>query len=151
MSLKKTILLGSGGHASVLFEVFYLLNEKLAGIVDKRADVSFRDCPYLGDDTYLESIKSSDFSLVNGIGRNGHPNRRADIFEDFKRKDFHFLSVIHPSVIQANDVCLGEGVQLLAGVIIQPKVHIEKNVIVNTGALIEHDTQIAEHVFIGPK
>jgi sugar O-acyltransferase (sialic acid O-acetyltransferase NeuD family) len=151
LSLKKIILLGSGGHASVLFEALSLLNEQLKGIVDKQSKRFFDHCPYLGDDVYLDSLEPSHFKLVNGIGRNGYQNRRAEIFQNFKTKGFDFLSVIHPSVILARDVSCNEGVQLMAGVIIQPNVQIHKNVIVNTGALIEHDSYIAEHVFVGPR
>jgi sugar O-acyltransferase (sialic acid O-acetyltransferase NeuD family) len=151
LSLKKNILLGSGGHASVLFEVLSLLDEKPRGMVDKQPKRFFENCSYWGDDVYLDGLEPSHFKLVNGIGRNGRQNRRAEIFQNFKAKGFDFLSVIHPAVILARDVSLDEGVQLMAGVMIQPNVQIQKNVIVNTGALIEHDSYIAEHVFIGPR
>ncbi len=150
MSLKKIILIGSGGHASVLLSALHIHHENMIGFIDKTPHTSLNHFSYLGTDAYLDSLEPSHYDLVNGIGRNGRQNLRAEIFQNLKNKGFNFLNVIHPSVILASDCHLGEGVQLMAGVIMQPKAQIEQNVIINTGAIIEHDTYIAAHVFVGP-
>ncbi len=151
MSLKKIILLGSGGHAAVLLATLHLLNEEVAGIVDKKSTFSLDSSLYIGDDAYLDSFEKDNLYLVNGIGRNGVKNLRAEIFDKFKKKCFKFFNIIHPSVIFTRDTVFGEGIQLMAGVIIQPRVKIGNDVIVNTGAIIEHDSMIGDHVFIGPR
>ena len=44
----------------------------------------------------------------------------------------------------------GEGVQLMAGAVIQPNVSIGENTLINTSASIDHDCQIGAHVHIAP-
>lgn len=104
----------------------------------------------LGDDDQLIAAGADGAMLVNGIGSVGNPTCRQATFEMFRGKGFKFATVIHPSAIDAFDVVLGEGVQIMAGAVLQPGVRIGMNAIVNTGAVIDHDSVIADHVHISP-
>jgi sugar O-acyltransferase (sialic acid O-acetyltransferase NeuD family) len=149
LNAKKIIVLGAGGHASVVLDILSRRNELIFGIIAHQNHLSSK-LPYLGDDSYLDDMNDPRVCLVNGIGRNGFENLRANIFNKYKDRNFHFLSLVHPSVILAEDLVLGEGVQLMAGAIIQSRTTIAENVVINTAASIDHDVEIGEHVFIGP-
>lgn len=96
-----------------------------------------------------QSPDDGDVKLVNGVGLvEGRLAARRKLFERWEKKTF--LAVIHSSVILGSGVSLGRGVQLMAGSIGQTGTVIGDNVIVNTGAQIDHDGRIGAHTMIGP-
>ncbi|HEX3032888.1 MAG TPA: NeuD/PglB/VioB family sugar acetyltransferase, partial [Bacillota bacterium] len=75
---------------------------------------------------------------------------RSKLFDKFKADGYSFASVIHPSAIIGYDVELGEGVQILAGAIIQPGSRVGANTIINTKASLDHDCIIGAQVHVAP-
>jgi len=84
----------------------------------------------IGVDSMISAYEPETLLLVNGIGSINLPRKRTAVFEKFKAKGFTFATVVHPSATVASDVVLGEGVQIMAGVVIQPGCTIGDNVIV---------------------
>jgi sugar O-acyltransferase (sialic acid O-acetyltransferase NeuD family) len=147
------ILLGSGGHAKVVKDTLTELGVKILGITDpdpKSYGKVRIGLQVLGGDDYVTKHSTDTLKLVNGIGTIGRVIARRKVFEEFKRKGYEFLTVVHPSAILANDVILEEGVQVMAGAVIQPGVRIGRNVIINTRATIDHDCVIGDHSHIAP-
>jgi UDP-perosamine 4-acetyltransferase len=147
------IMIGAGGHAHVLAEALRACAISLEGFVTpvpESADGVMTGLSRLGDDDQLIAAGADGVVLVNGIGSVGDPTWRQATFEMFRGKGFKFATVIHPSAVVASDVVLGEGVQIMAGAVLQPGVRIGMNAIVNTGAVIDHDSIIADHVHISP-
>lgn len=103
----------------------------------------------IGDDSYIDNCSTEDIYLVNGVGSAGSMGLRKSIYDKFKEK-YSFATVIHPSTIISSNVELAEGVQVMAGAIIQPGCYIGINSIINTGASIDHDCCIGCHVHIAP-
>jgi UDP-perosamine 4-acetyltransferase len=143
------IVLGAGGHARVLIDALQLINAEIIGITAPE-HCNPNDPPYLGDDNAILTYAYSDILLVNGMGSLPGNNRRQEIFKQFHKLGYHFCSVIHPSATIASNVKIAEGVQIMAGAIIQPGVDIGQNSIINTGATIDHDCKIGEDVHIAP-
>lgn len=108
------------------------------------------DVPMLGGDEAVESYAPDTVLLANGIGGTSQPHRRRDLFERFKGLGYRFAMVRHPSAIVARDAKLDEGVQLMAGAIVQTGARLGRNVIVNTAASVDHDCSIADHAHIAP-
>ena len=102
-----------------------------------------------GDEAVLEHDPSAVL-LVNAVGSTGNPEIRKALFERFRLAGYDFATVVHPSAVIATDVELGEGAQIMAGVVIQPRCRIGANTIVNTRAGVDHDARIGEHVHIAP-
>lgn len=75
---------------------------------------------------------------------------QAKIYQHFAQLGYHFKSIIHPTAIITPSVTLGKGVQMMAGTIAQTNVKIADNTIVNTGAQLDHDCSIVQHVHIAP-
>jgi len=145
------IIIGGGGHAKVLIETLNLLATEIVGIVDPNINQEqIYGLKVLRSDQEVFKYIPAKFKLINGIGSIGVTVKRREIYEFYKNKGYFFASVIHPSAIISSDVELGEGVQLMAGVIIQPGSKIGENTIVNTRVSIDHDCEIGNHVHLAP-
>lgn len=147
------IILGAGGHAKVLINALRLLSVELLGVTD--ADAGKRgqlllDVPVMGGDEVVMKYSAKTIRLVNGIGSVRVNPRRRQLFEYFKSKGYQFASVVHQSAIIAADVVCSEGVQIMAGAVIQTGCHIGINAVINTGCAVDHDCYIGGHAHISP-
>ena len=150
---QKVVLLGAGGHAKVVLDALRAQGIRVDGVVDPelaKTETVWRALPVLGSDSDFLELDPKDFVLVNGVGSLPGNNLRQKLFEKFKSAGFDFLSVVHTSTFIGSGVMLGEGVQIMAGSIIQPDCQVGKNSIVNTGAIVDHDCMIGENVHIAP-
>ncbi|WP_337983237.1 acetyltransferase [Lysinibacillus sp. C5.1] len=147
---KGIIIIGNGGHASVLTEILLEQKQAIIGFTAPTLEKNAFALSYLGTDKVIEDYNPSDIELVLAIGTIKPSLLREKIFNKFTQKTYHFKSVIHPSAIIAPSVQLGQGVQIMAGTIIQTNTTVADNSIINTGALIDHDCQIGSHIHIAP-
>lgn len=145
------IIIGGGGHARVLIAALRLQGREIIGFVDPDgANKLIYGVKCLGDDSVVARHKTRDINLVNGVGSIGSGRLRCGLFQKFKTQGFRFAAVVHPTTFIADDVRLGEGVQIMAGAIIQPGSRVGANSIVNTGVIIDHDCKIGPHVHLAP-
>lgn len=149
---KPVIIIGGGGHAKVLIDALRLRSVRILGIMDPALAKGTRilDLPVLGDDAAVDAYGPDQVDLVNALGSIHVPVQRKAIFERFSGKGYRFAAVLHPSAVIASDVELGEGVQVMAGAVIQAGSRIGRNAIVNTRASVDHDCSIGEHVHVAP-
>jgi sugar O-acyltransferase (sialic acid O-acetyltransferase NeuD family) len=145
----KVAMIGFGGHARVLLECLKLEEAELACvIVPSPSDDPISGVPQLTDHQFAERYGADDVLLANGVGSISDVSKRRAIFEDYKEKGYHFVSVVHPSAIVSPSCVILEGAQVLAGAVIQAGARIGRNSIVNTHASVDHDTVIGDHVHI---
>lgn len=150
---RPVIIVGGGGHARVLIDALLAGGSLIAGITDPDPELAGRQIlgvPVLGDDHEINRFPPAKFRLVNGIGSVGLPMKRAELFTRFKGMGYDFATIVHPAAVIATDVMLGEGTQVMAGVIVQTGCRIGANVIINTRASVDHDCIIGNHVHISP-
>ncbi|WP_217586174.1 acetyltransferase [Lentibacillus saliphilus] len=150
MDLKPVIILGNGGHAKVITDILRFNNRDIIGFTAPTEEVNYYDIQYLGGDNAVFQYNHRDVHLVNGIGSTSSVIQRKALFEYFRRNNYVFSSVIHPNSTISSTVKLGEGVQIMAGAIIQPFAQVADNTIINTSVSIDHDTQIGSHCHIAP-
>ena len=147
------IVLGAGGHAKVAIDTLNAVGAKIIGITDRNSAKHgsiICGLPVLGGDGEITKYPSDSVRLVNGIGSTRIPNIRRRLFLQFCEKGYVFHTLVHPSAIVGAETSLGEGVQIMAGTIVQPGCRLGDNTIVNTGAQIDHDCIIGDHVHIAP-
>ncbi|MFH1079097.1 MAG: acetyltransferase [Pseudomonadota bacterium] len=147
------IIIGAGGHARVLISVLKTLNRDILGMTETAPDklaAGINGISVLGNDDLILARSPDSIELVNGIGSVSSTQIRKEIYIRFKQHGYSFASVIHPSAMIMEDVRLGEGVQIMAGAIVQPGCVIGDNSIVNTGAVVDHDCLIGAHVHVAP-
>lgn len=148
----KVILIGSGGHAGVLRELLKAKNVEPIAILDN-APIKFGE-KFFGIKIFNEAdyslFEPSEFILVNGIGSIDVNKDRKHLYTQFKNVGYQFMTLVHHMSFVGNRVELMEGVQILAGTIIQNDVVIGENSLVNTGAIIDHNVKIGSHVHVAP-
>ena len=146
-------LLGSGGHAKLVFSCLGVDLQKLVQFVVSNTDVQhpyFQSIiRYASDADFLNS-SMRDCSLINGIGANPNVSPRTNVFKNYKNHGFKFETVISPSAFVGEDVSIGEGALVLPNSTINVGVNIEENVVIYSGAIVEHDCQIGGHCHISP-
>ena len=148
---KPVLLLGLGGHAKVLINILRLCGREIKGALSQDSvGTKVMDVPVIGNDDELDTYEPNDIELVNALGHLPNNNKREILFKLGKQRGFTFTSVIHPSVIVAEDVKLGEGVQVMAGVILEPAIDIGRDSIINTSVSINHDAKIGQHTHLAP-
>ncbi|MCI8210378.1 acetyltransferase [Pseudomonas sp. S25] len=148
------IIMGAGGHAKVLLSLLHSLRAEVAGVCDPALGADkggvWRGIPILGGDEALQSVNPSEVLLVNGLGQLVHGTRRQKLYEALIARGFTLPSVIHPAAWVDHTAYLDDGVQVMAGAIIQADARIGSNSIINTGAVIDHDCIIGRHAHIAP-
>ncbi len=124
-SKKNVIILGAGGHAKVVVEDLLKSGENILGLVapDKKKGSKYFGLGILGNDDDLLSYPPNEVVLANGIGAIPSQVFRLKLARQMRKKGFQFTRVVHPSAIIATDVIMEEGVQVMAGSIIQPISH----------------------------
>lgn len=147
------IVLGAGGHAKVLINALQLCSIEILGITDPDSMLVGQEVlgvPIIGTDDELRNYSAEKVQLVNGLGSVGLPMVRCRLFDECKKLGFTFATVVHPNAVMAADVKIGEGTQIMAGVVLQPGLTIGDNAIINTGASLDHDCSIGSHTHLAP-
>lgn len=147
------VIIGAGGHARVLVDALQLLGREIVGFLDPSLELGSRGpggALVLGGDEALARLSPAEIDLVNGIGSVTVAVSRAVIYQRGKAAGFSFSDVVHPSAVVSQSVEFGEGVQLMAGCVVQCGTSIGANSIVNTRASVDHDCRIGETVHIAP-
>jgi UDP-perosamine 4-acetyltransferase len=154
-SSRSVIVIGAGGHARVVADAMLCAGVNVLGFTDADAALWGRTLlglPVLGGDEVLDHHSPRDVLLANGVGSidNRAPSLRQRIQERLRAAGWRFASVVHPKAILSPRAVLGEGVQLLAGSIVQCGAELGEGVIVNTGSIVEHDVRIGGWSHLAP-
>lgn len=149
---KPIIIIGAGGHAKVLAEALRLSSRRILGFVtpDIEAGSEFFGSKILGNDSIILDYSTDEIELVNGVGALPGKYHRWNLAAKMREKSYNFTTVIHPDAVIASDAVLEEGVQVMAGVVVQPTTTIGRDTIINTGVLLDHDCDIAENCHLSP-
>ena len=136
------IIYGAGGHAKVVYDCLISQGDKLVGVFDDNpAKETFIGLKVINP--YLPNSFISE-KLIISIGSN---KIRYELSRSIKHK---FGTAIHKTAFITGRNELSPGVMILAKSVIQTEVNIGKHVIINTGAIVEHDCVIEDFVHIGP-
>lgn len=150
-SNKPHIIIGAGGHASVLIDALKYFKVNLIGYVAlEKSETSFIEHSYLGDDNFVLNYRPEEVVLINGIGSLPDYNIRWNISKKFRDLKYEFSQVIHPSVILSQNTQIDSGVQIMANSVIQTGVKLGHDTIINTSCSIDHDCNIYKNCHIGP-
>lgn len=149
---KPLLIIGSGGHASVLVDILRQQNREIVGLVSP--DIGYRREIFVGierfNDGDVSSFNRLKVNLVNGIGALPGNDLRSVLYNKFKVLGYEFETIIASNSIVSNYAQLEEGVQVLPNVVIQTGARIFSNTIINTGAIIEHDCIVGNNNHIAP-
>lgn len=148
----KVVVFGSGGQARVVAEILFGDKDKeLVGFIDpytkNKQEVIFSK-PILGDYTVIpDLIKQGVNHFVIGVGDN---KVRADRFQQMIDQGLKPTTAIHKTANIAQKSEIGAGAVIAIGATVATGAKIGRNVIINSGAIVEHDNVIKDHVHIAP-
>ncbi len=146
------VVLGGGGHASVLIESLKASSIGVYAVLDK--DSSLWGCDLMGvpilggDDLLPQLVREGVTRFVVGVGAIGDNRIRRQLFESGVAHGLRPLTVYHPSAICSVSAQVGAGSVLCPAAVVNARAVLGVNVIVNTGAIVEHDCVIGDHVHI---
>lgn len=144
----RLIIIGAGGHGQVIADIALKMGNW--------KDVNFLDDNRVGKTPIGINIigKSSDvhryikeFDIFVGIGNNSIRER---IQQELESAGTSIPTLIHPSAIIGENVEIGKGTAIMAGVIINCCTRIGQGCIINTASSIDHDNYIGNYTHISP-
>ncbi len=135
------LIYGAGGHGRVLFSAARAAGVVINSVFDD--DLRWRDWCTMAVIAYDELLYPED-QIVIAIGKNEIREKVADHLRH------SFGNIFHPSALIEHDVSSGEGNAVLHRSVLQTGVVLGNHVIVNTGAIVEHDCRIGDFVHIAP-
>jgi UDP-perosamine 4-acetyltransferase len=153
-SLRPLVLLGAGGHARVLLALARAVGHTLLGVCDPGLTADgckhWEGLVVLGDDDALDQYGPDEVDLLLGIGQVARSSARSQIYSVWSKRGYTFSPLVHPAAWIAPDVVLPDGVQIMAGAVVQPGCVLGRNIIINTRASVDHDCHIGADVHIAP-
>mgnify|MGYP001488294678 CR=1 FL=1 len=149
---KKIVVIGGGGHASVLIDILTRMNMSIHAYISpepsKRA--IFIGIPHWASDDLLSTLHPDEYVIVNGIGSMPGSRLREAMGHSCRKLGLKFMTVISPDAYVSNHAVLSEGVQVMAKSVIQPGCEIGEDVIINTGSIVEHDCKLDRLSHLAP-
>jgi len=147
------LLIGAGGHASVLLEMLIQQKVHIIGYVSPCSAANkklFSDLHWFKNDDDIYQFDKLTIKLVNGIGSLPGNTRRSDLYRQQKKLGYSFATLVSQESTVSAYAFLEEGVQVMRGAIIQTGARVGYNSIVNTGSIIDHDCSIGNNNHIAP-
>ncbi len=144
----KIILAGGGGHALSLLEAAPLSD--FAGYLALAPSESM-PLEWLGEDANLSPFVAKDYLFHMAFVYSGLPvmDKRRTLIERYEAAGAKFATIIAPTAIVTPNSRIDEGCAVLNGAIVN-RATLHKNVVVNSGAIVEHDCVVGANTFIGP-
>ena len=144
----KLLIIGASGHGKVVADIALKMNkwESISFLDDNENLKSSMGIDVIGTTKDVHKFIDSHDVIV-GIGNN---NTREKIQNMLEKLGASIPVLIHPSAIIGNDVEIGIGTVVMAGVVINCCTKIGKGCIINTSATVDHDNIIEDFVHISP-
>lgn len=141
--MEDIILVGFGGHAKSLADSIKRGNVyNIIGYTDleKKEESEYF---YLGTDDVLKEyyFKGVKYAAI-GLGYLGKGNIREVLYNKLKNIGYELPVIIDPSALVSNTAIIGEGTFIGKAATVNAYTKIGKGVIINTGAIIEHECDV---------
>lgn len=142
------IIVGAGDHARVALETASALGLTVRAFAEPDPDRldarALRGIPILGG---LDAVADNDVSFIVAIGQN---RVRKAAFDAAIARGGRAATLVHPTAVVLDGATIGAGSHICAGAVVGLDARVGRNVIVNTGATLDHDDQVGDHSFVAP-
>ncbi|MGS0696508.1 acetyltransferase [Shewanella sp. 0m-4] len=152
--LKPIVVIGGGGHASVLVDILRLQNREILAVIspDNISERKvFSDIEHFKEDDDVLRFSTKDVLLVNGIGMLPRSDLKRKLNQYYLSLGYKFETVIANSAQVSPFSTIESGVQIFAGAIIQAGVSISEHSVINSGVILEHDCKVGTYNHIAPR
>jgi sugar O-acyltransferase (sialic acid O-acetyltransferase NeuD family) len=149
------ILWGGTGQAKVLNPIIEHFGSRVVAVFNDFPDAKppLLGVPlFIGAGAFKRWIRGKDPSKLGFAIAIGNPHGRVRLkLHDFLvQAGLTPVTVVHPTAWVAPNAVLGEGVQVMAGAIIQAEARIGRQCIINTNASVDHEDVLEEGSEIAP-
>ncbi|MFT5423427.1 MAG: sugar O-acyltransferase (sialic acid O-acetyltransferase NeuD family) [Phycisphaerales bacterium] len=146
---RSIILVGGGGHASVMAEAARRAGTSIVGFLDDQRTVLYDYHEWLGPIDQLGEALAANPEAVWALAI-GDVSARRRILDRMIHVAAQIRSVVDPGAVLSANVDLGSGCFVGTNAVLQPRVTIKKYAIINSGAIVEHDCLVGENTHIAP-
>ncbi|GLB58985.1 acetyltransferase [Cytobacillus sp. NCCP-133] len=144
----KLLIIGASGHGKVVADIALKMNrwQSIAFLDDDKSIKTSMGLEVIGtsDDVFTHI---DEYEIFVGIGNNTTRQRIHEMLETFGAS---IPVLIHPNAVVGEQVEVGFGTVVMAGVVINCCTSIGKGCIINTGSTVDHDNKIEDFVHISP-
>jgi UDP-perosamine 4-acetyltransferase len=150
MTRRPLVLVGAGGHAKVVIEVARAAGRfDVVGLIDPRPSApSVLGVPVLGGDEALPRLRAEGIAWAFvALGGNAARERMGG---ELRAAGFRLATLTHPSAEVMPSARVGEGVVVMARVVVSAEARVDDLAILNTGAVVEHDNRIGAAAHVAP-
>lgn len=156
----KVVIWGARGHARVVMDALEDDNFELIAMGDNDPTIEppFPEVPVFHSYESLVDWVSAinDRGVISSVGAvvaigGGRGRDRASISSHLRDFGFDLVSVIHRTSTLSRHCSWGIGCQFLASSSVGPGAELGDFVIVNTGAIVEHDCLVGTGVHVAPR
>lgn len=147
MKQQEVIIVGAGGHALSLAE---FTGDSMAGYLAKEPNAEMPG-EWWGTDEDMARYIAEGNRFHMAFVYSGLPRmeQRRLLLKRYEEGGARFVSLISPTAIVTPGSVVGEGSAVMAGSIVN-RATLGRHVIVNSGAIVEHDCRIGDNTFVGP-
>lgn len=154
--MKPVLIIGAGGHAKVLADALLASGRQVLGFVESSVKAGHQaevlpGLLVLGTDEVLLSYAPAEIELVNGLGGIDCGGLRRRVQAKLEADGWYFSGVCHPAAQVSPFAFVSAGVQLLACCVVQAGARLGVGSIINTAAVVEHDSTLEEYVHVAPR
>lgn len=143
------LLVGAGGHARAVAEALAAGKTPVDTYVDPRPS-DWLHARHLVSDNEVEALPADGFVLGLGGMTPDELARRHALYRRYRDLGWAPRTVLHPAAFVSAHAELGEGCIVLARAVVQPAATLDEVVIVNTGAIVEHDSSVGAGTHVAP-
>ncbi|WP_275658758.1 acetyltransferase [Vibrio brasiliensis] len=148
------ILIGGGGHASVLADILFSQGREIRAIISPNNLAErkvFSSITHLKNDDDILSFPRESVLLVNGIGMMPNCALRQNLTSFYLDLGYSFETVIASTAIVSPYAKISSGAQVFPNAVVNTGASIGEHSIINTGAVIEHDSVVESFCHVAPK
>lgn len=149
MEKKRLLIIGTGGHGRSVAEAVLLRDDyALTGFLDDAAEPGQRlwDWPVWGKTALLGMCADRVDAVFVAIGNNA---LRESLHQRVRVQGLALATVIHPAAIISPKAEVGLGSAVMAGAVVGTGARLGEGVIVNCGAVIDHDCTVEPFGHLG--
>jgi sugar O-acyltransferase (sialic acid O-acetyltransferase NeuD family) len=142
-------VLGAGGHSRVVIDALQLMGYTASNILVRDDRLDFHGGTILG---CLVEVPTNPSSGLKGWvhAAVGSATIRQRLLEKSRLPTERWLTVVHPRASVSGAVKLGPGCLVAAQAIVAPCAQIKAGVIINHGAVVDHDCHVGDYSHIAP-
>jgi len=144
------LVLGAGGHGKAVLDLLLAAGAwEPVGVLDAAPRVAaVLGVPLLGTEAMLPALRDRGIAAAHpALGTNA---QRLAAGARLAAAGFALPALVHPAAILGHGATWAEGTAVMARAVLGPEARLGRLVLVNTGAIVEHDCVIEDGAHIAP-